>query len=1307
MLGHNYVVSVVSPTCTKEGYTLHKCSRCEDYYETDKKAALGHNWVTWTTTVAPTCTANGEEESSCTRCSVKTTRTKAMLGHDYVVSVVAPTCTKKGYTLHKCSRCEDSYITDETPMTEHNYKKTVVEPTCTEQGYTLYTCADCGASEKRDYTDKTAHKWGGWTQDKAPTCTAAGTQTRTCTVCGEIQSGAVEALGHNYNAVVSDPTCTAQGFTMNTCTRCGNNYKSDYTDALGHDYGSWNITVQPTCTEAGEQTRTCQRCKNVDTATAAALGHKYEVTTVLPTCTQQGYTKHSCVRCTDFYVDNYTDELGHNWVTWVRTVEPTCMGDGEEESSCTRCSVKTTRKVNMLGHDYKKTVVAPTCTEKGYTLNKCSRCEDSYQSNQKAALGHSWSSTWTTVTAATCTADGTEKHVCTRTGCTASETRPIEKLGHDYKGVVTAPTCTEMGFTTFTCTRCKDSYVDDYTNALGHSFGAWKTTKKATCTTDGLKKRTCTRTGCTESETQVIEKLGHNIVDTVVEPTCTEQGYTRHQCSRCTENYTDTYTAAKGHDWGDWKTTTPATYTQEGKQQRKCKNCTAVEEKVIPMLGHNYKQTVTPPTCTTRGYTTFVCTDCGDTYEGNYVDPLGHSFKANKVIAPTCTEKGYTIEKCERCSVTRNENYTNELGHSFGEWQETTPASCTTNGVKTRKCTRTGCKASETDVIVSEGHKYTKKVIAPTCTENGCTEYTCSVCNHSYQDTITTALGHDFGDWVTVKPATCVDDGTKKQTCKRNGCGCVQTETITKLGHSYKKTVVAPTCTEEGYTLYACTRCSDFYKGDVKKATGHKFGDWSEKVAATCENEGTESRTCSVCKAAETRAIAKLGHNYTSVVKAATCTEMGHTTYTCTRCSASYDDNYTKALGHKWGSWKTTAAATCEAGGTQTRKCTRCTETQTSSLSALGHDFVKTKTVNPTCTEKGYSVYTCSRCSNSYNDDYVDSPGHKFGKWTTVEATVTKEGSNTRSCSVCGEKETTVLPKPSIRIYGSSRYDTAFQIADRIKKENGGQAFKCVIIASGTDYADALSASYLSKVKGSAPILITSKQMNQSVADYVRKNAAANATVYIVGGTGAVTADMEKNLVGFTVKRLAGKNRYGTNLEVLKEAKVSGGEILIASGLGYADALSASAVGKPILLVAGKKLTDEQKKYLQNTARCTSATVIGGTGAVSAELETHVKTVIKTVSRLGGAGRYETSVMVARKYFSKPATISLAYGLNYPDGLCGGPLAMTYNCPLILTTSKTTQEAQKYASEIKATNTVTFGGPALISDDALGTILGK
>ncbi|MBQ2580153.1 MAG: hypothetical protein II574_00835, partial [Ruminococcus sp.] len=973
--------------------------------------------MTWTTTIEPSCTADGEQESSCTRCSEKTTRKVDMLGHNYVTTVVKPTCTEKGYTLHKCSRCSDYYKTDETPVTSHNYNKTVVAPTCTERGYTLYTCADCGYSYKGDYTDKAAHSWGAWTVDKEPTCTAAGTKNRKCSVCDEIQSGAVEALGHDYKATVSAPTCTAQGFTMNTCTRCKDSYKSDYTDALGHDYGYWEITVQPTCLQAGEQTRSCLRCKAVDNAPVAALGHNYSSSTVLPTCTEQGYTQHSCTRCSDHYADGYTDALGHDWKTWVRTTEPTCLDDGEETSTCTRCTAKTTRPVDKLGHNYQKTVVAPTCTEKGYTLNKCSRCDNFYKNNEKAALGHSWGA-WTTVTAADCTKDGTEKHICTRSGCTASETRTVSKLGHNYSGVTTQPTCTEKGFTTYTCSRCKDSYVDDYTDALGHSFGKWKTTKKETCTTDGSEKRTCTRTGCTESESRVRKMLGHDIVDTVVAPTCTEQGYTRHQCSRCTENYTDTYTDAKGHDWGEWTTTKPASYTQEGEEQRNCKNCTAVEKKVIPMLGHNYKETVTPPTCTQRGYTTFKCTDCGDEKIGNYVEPLGHSYKADRVVAPTCTEKGYTIEKCERCSATRNENYTDELGHSFGEWKTTTPASCTTNGVKTRKCTRTGCKASETDVIVSEGHKFSEKVIAPTCTENGCTEHTCSVCNYSYQDMVVEALGHDFGNWETVKPATCLENGTKRQTCKRKNCGCVQTETIKMLGHDYKTTVVAPTCTEEGYTLKSCSRCTDFYRSNITKAKGHTFGSWSTKVAATCESDGTETRTCSVCKATDTRTTDKLGHDYASSVKAPTCTEKGYTTYTCKRCKASYDDNYTDALGHNFGAWKTSVAPTCEKNGTQTRKCSRCTETQSSTLSALGHDFQKTKTVNPTCTEKGYSVYTCSRCQSSYNDDYVDSPGHKFGKWTTVEATVTKEGSNTRSCSACGKKETTVLPKPSIRVYG-------------------------------------------------------------------------------------------------------------------------------------------------------------------------------------------------------------------------------------------------------------------------------------------------
>ena len=119
-------------------------------------------------------------------------------------------------------------------------------------------------------------------------------------------------------------------------------------------------------------------------------------------------------------------------------------------------------------------------------------------------------------------------------------------------------------------------------------------------------------------------------------------------------------------------------------------------------------------------------------------------------------------------------------------------------------------------------------------------------------------------------------------------------------------------------------------------------------------------------------------------------------------------------------------------------------------------------------------------------------------------------------------------------------------------------------------------------------------------------------------------------------------------------------------------------------------------------------------GAVKAELEKQLKTIIKTVSRLGGNNRYETSVMVARKYFSKPATISLAYALNYPDGLCGGALANIKGVPLLLTAEGKNDAARSFIAKkagqfiddggkIKAD---ILGGPALISDENALTAFG-
>ena len=164
---------------------------------------------------------------------------------------------------------------------------------------------------------------------------------------------------------------------------------------------------------------------------------------------------------------------------------------------------------------------------------------------------------------------------------------------HSYTSIVTAPTCTEKGYTTHTCA-CGDSYVDSYTDALGHSYGTWKQTKAPTCTEKGMETRTCTR--CNASETRDITSLGHAIVRHAAKAaTCTEKGWAAYDtCSRC-----------------DYST-----------------------YKEIAATGHHHNAVVTAPTCTAKGYTTHTCA-CGDSYKDSYTNALGHSYANGK-----CTRCG-------------------------------------------------------------------------------------------------------------------------------------------------------------------------------------------------------------------------------------------------------------------------------------------------------------------------------------------------------------------------------------------------------------------------------------------------------------------------------------------------------------------------------------------------------------------------------------------------------------------------------------------------------------------------------------------
>ena len=154
---------------------------------------------------------------------------------------------------------------------------------------------------------------------------------------------------------------------------------------------------------------------------------------------------------------------------------------------------------------------------------------------------------------------------------------------HYYTATVTAPTCTTKGYTTHTCA-CGNSYVDTYTDALGHAWDNGKVTKQPTETETGTKTFTCTR--CGETKTEIIPKFTHehSYKAVVTAPTCTEKGYTTHTCA-CGDSYVDSYVLPLGHDWGSGKVTKEPTATENGIKTYICAHCGETKTEVIPAGG--------------------------------------------------------------------------------------------------------------------------------------------------------------------------------------------------------------------------------------------------------------------------------------------------------------------------------------------------------------------------------------------------------------------------------------------------------------------------------------------------------------------------------------------------------------------------------------------------------------------------------------------------------------------------------------------------------------------------------------------------
>ena len=388
---------------------------------------------------------------------------------------------------------------------------------------------------------------------------------------------------------------------------------------------------------------------------------------------------------------------------------------------------------------------------------------------------------------------------------------------------------------------------------------------------------------------------------------------------------------------------------------------------------HAYTETVTKATCTEDGYTTYTCA-CGDSYTGEIVNATGHSWSDWVTIQePTFEETGTAESVCAGCGAVKFmdlDKLIPDHTHSY-TGEVTKAATCTAEGVKTFTCS---CGSSYTEEIDKISHSYGKSVTAPTCTQKGYTTYTCSACGNSYKDNFVNATGHSFGGYQSNGDATCTKDGTKTGSCSTCGAKNTLIDAGSAKGHSYSKSVTAPTCTDKGFTTNKCDVCGDTFVDSYVDATGHSFGEYKSNGDATCTKDGTKTGSCSVCGVKDTKSDtgSAKGHSYSKSVTAPTCTAKGFTTNKCDACGDTYKDSYVNATGHKFDSYTSNGDATCTKDGTKTATCSHgcgTKDTKTDVGSMVDHDYKVIKTVESFITGPGFQRFECSFCKKTYTED--------------------------------------------------------------------------------------------------------------------------------------------------------------------------------------------------------------------------------------------------------------------------------------------------------------------------------------------------
>lgn len=716
---------------------------------------------------------------------------------------------------NKHNNCEHNWVHGSVTNLTENLK----DSTCDLPYWVSLVCTKCNAYKWEYYKDPKGHTPGKVIRvDREANCYTEGLQVRECTVCGKGYWETIPMTQHHW--------------VDGKCTICG--------DECTHTYGEKTIVTPATCTTYGSYTKTCTTCGYVYKGQIPKTQHNYEWKVTTPaTCNSTGVETKTCTNCGKTYGQRTIPATGeHNWET-VETIPATCTSKEKQKQECTVChTTRTTINENSHYADH-------TWTEGDGTVT-CTKCGWEHT--------HRWVEDTSKTVPATCTSEGSKTYYCTADykdydqevhKCHSTKTETLAKTAHHWvNGVCTecgathehdwqeqisltkSPTCTEKGSKTYKCSKCGETKVEEIP-ATGHT---WKIHQIAT------NKSECKCSVCGDTKAHDLKVVSKDPA------TCTKKGIIHYVCKDCGKKVRDNdpdapalghdwknqdgmcsrCNAQHTHDWGEWKTTTPADCTTEGEKVRQCNTCGFEETRTLAKTDHQWGEwnITTEPSCTTEGEEVRQCEVCLET-ETKKLEKTDHVTEIVGAKESTCTTAGYSgDEVCKHCHEVIKKGHELALAqHQWGEWKTTTPASCTHEGEETRQCSV--CQETETRKL--------KKT------------------------------DHDWSEWKTTTKPSCTTEGEENRQCKN--CQKTESRTLAKTAHNTEIVgAKAPSCTTEGYTGdEVCKDChATIKKGHKLDKTAHQWSTWKTTTNPSYASEGEQTRQCSQCHQTETRKLNKL-----------------------------------------------------------------------------------------------------------------------------------------------------------------------------------------------------------------------------------------------------------------------------------------------------------------------------------------------------------------------------------------------------------------------------------------------------------------